>query len=380
MLDAEFIAALRDAPASVRTIAWMRTVEAVGAETSDATFTELEAILAAWPARWRPAWGGWYADVDIVESGGPHEETRLDIFKGLHEPTSPAFRLARHIGLWFDGGVGAEQIAALAKWPWLRTITSVSLETGYLPDLPAAIAEFARAPTTGHLREYTLGLRGAAEAELALILASLPAELERLWLHDVRIGPRFATLLADALAARRHLVGLGLHGCTLGIDGLTTLAELGAFDRLSELSLRGVRLDDAAAGHLARHRGPAALRKLDLEEQFFDGADSMMQGPGLLALADAGWFDRLESLTLSYHQMRGDAFARLLERADLRELRHLRLYCTGFDGTDAARLRSARDRLPALEHLELAYTHLGDAIERSLPDEFRSARVRRWTG
>lgn len=380
LLISGFLAALRDAPASVRTIAWTRTVAAIDEQTSDPTFAELERILAPWPARARPAWGGWYADVETIEANGPHEEYRRDIFKRLLDPTVPAFRLARHVGMWFDDGVGAEQIAALAEWPSLRTITSVSLQTHWRPELATAIAEFARAPTTAHLREYTLGLDGVTEAGLDAILDALPIGLERLWIHDVRIGSSFARRLADALATRPHLTGLALHHCELGSAGIATLAECGALDRLAELTLRGVRLDDDAAATWARRRSSGALRRLDLEEQFFDGQDKMMQGSGLIALADAGWFDALQSLSLSYHQMRGDAWAQTLDRADLRQLSHLRLHCTGFDASDAERLRAAPDRLPSLEHLELAYTHLGDPAERTLNDEFRSARVRRWIG
>jgi hypothetical protein len=388
-IDAEFIAALRDAPASVRVHAWIRTVQGIDAQTSDATFTELERILAPWPARSRPAWGGWYADVETIESGGPHEEYRRDIFRGLREPTEPAFRLARHVGMWFDEGVGIEQIAAFARWPSLRTITSVSLETRYRPELSAAIAEFARSSSTQHLREYTLGLGRITEVDLTMVLEALPDKLERLWIHDVRMDSRgsghaeqtcFARLLSDALITRSSFVGLALHASELGCEGIATLVERGAFDRLTELTLHGVRLDDAAASSWARHRATGTLRKLALEEQFFDGHDAMMQGPGLLALAEAGWLDRLESLALSYHRLDGDTLAQLLERADLRELRHLKLYCTGFDPSAAARLRSARAQLPALEHLELSYTQLDDATVRTLAEEFQSARVRRWIG
>lgn len=388
-IDSEFIAALRDAPASVRVLAWIRTIQGVDAQTTDATFTELERILAPWPARSRPAWGGWYADVETIESGGPYDESRRDIFQCLREPTEPAFRLARHVGMWFDEGVGIEQIAAFARWPSLRTITSVSLETRYRPELSAAIAEFARSSGTQHLREYTLGLGRVTETDLTMILDALPNRLERLWIHDVRMGPCrpghseqtcFARRLADALATRPSFVGLALHACELGCEGISTLAERGVFDRLTELTLRGVRLDDTAASSWARHRATGTLRQLALEEQFFDGQDAMMQGPGLLALAEAGWLDRLESLSLSYHRFDGDTLVQLLERADLRELRHLKLYCTGFDTNGAARLRAARAKLPALEHLELSYTQLDDATTGTLAEEFQSARVRRWIG
>ena len=379
-LDAECFAALRDAPASVRMIAWMRTVEQIDSGTSEAIFAELERILAPWPARSRPAWGGWYADVEIIEASGPHEEERRDIFRCLLENTVPAFRLARHVGMWFDNGVGAEQIAAFARWPSLRTITSVSLETRYRPELATAIAEFARAPTTAHLREYTLGLAGATQLGIEAILDALPMQLERLWIHDIRIGPSFATILADALAKRPNLIGLALYNCELGAGGIATLAERGTFDLLGELTLHGVRLDDAAATILAGRTASGLLRKLDLEEQFFQGYDSMMHGPGLIALTDAGWFDGLESLELSYHEMHGEAFARLLERADLHELRHLNLNCTGFDAIDAARLRGARDRLPMLEHLVLEYTRAGSETERDLSQEFRSPCVRSFVG
>jgi hypothetical protein len=283
--------------------------------------------------------------------------------------------------MWFDDGVGAEQIAAFARWTALRTITSVSLQTHYRPELLAAIVEFARSSHTRHLREYTLALASATQTSLARVLDALPDGLERLWIHDVRIEPAsFARMLADALAMRPSFIGLAVHACQLGADGVATLVERGAFDRLTELTLRGVRLDDSAATSWARHRPTGALRKLDLEEQFFDGKDSMMAGPGLLALAEAGWLDRLESLTLSYHRLCGDTLARVLERADLRELRHLKLFCTGFDAVDAARLRAARAQLPALEHLELSYTQLDDATARTLAEEFQSARVRRWIG
>jgi hypothetical protein len=379
-IDAEFISALRDAPASVRVHAWIRMVQAIDKHTSEESFAELERVLAPWPARSRPAWGGWYANVETIDASGPHEEDRRDIFQSLRWPIEPAFRVARHVGMWFDDGVGAEQIAAFARWPSLRTITSVSLQTHYRPELPAAIAEFARADTTAHLREYTLGLASATQPGLEAVLDALPSGLERLWIHDVRIEPTsFARLLADTLVTRPSFVGLAVHACQLGTEGMATLIERGAFDRLTELTLRGVRLDDTAAASWARHRAPAALRELDLEEQYFDG-NHAMQGPGLIALAEAGWLDRLESLKLSYHRFCGDTLAQLLERADLRDLRHLLLHCTGFDASGVQRLRAAREQLPALEHLELSYTQLDDATARTLADEFQSAGVRRWIG
>jgi hypothetical protein len=389
-IDAEFLASLRDAPASVRVHAWIRMIQAIQSEQaseseqaqpSEATFTELDRILVSWPARSRPAWGDWYADVETTESNSQWEhETRSDIFQRLRQPTEPAFRLARHVGMWFDEGVGAEQIAAFARWPSLRTITSVSLDTRYQPELSDAIAEFARSGQTQHLREYTLGLGGVTPAGLEEIFEALPVCLERLWIYDVRIEPAsFVQLLMDALAMWPRRVGLAVHRCDLGPEGVHTLAECGAFDRLTELTLHGVRLDDAAAARWAMNRPPGGLRKLDLEEQYFDGKHAM-QGPGLLALVEAGWLDKLESLSLSYHQLSGDTLTQVLERADLRELRHLRLHCTGFDASDAAQLRAARPHLPALEHVEISYTQLDDAAAHALAEEFKSARVRRWIG
>jgi hypothetical protein len=376
-LDAAFVDALRDASPSVRVVAWMRTVEAVGAGgVAPETFAALEHALASWPARARPAWGGWYAEVDTAEATGPDDPGR-DVFRRLREPTTPAFRLARHVGLWFDEGVGAEEIAALACWPWLASITSVSLQTSYRAPLATAIADFARAPTARHIRELTLGLGGVGPAEVAAVLDALPHALERLWIHDVRMGPCFAELLADWVAARPQLVGLAVHGCELGAAGLRTLVERGAFDRLGELTLRGAQLDDAAARDWARRDASGRLRMLDLEEQFFDG-NHAMQGEGLVALAEAGWLDGLESLALSYHRLCGDSLARVLARAELTRLRHLRLHCAGVEPSDAARLRAARAELPALEHLELSYTQLGDAAERELADALTSARVAAW--
>lgn len=379
-IDEEFIASLRDAPASVRAHAWMRTVQAIHAQTSDATITELDRLLASWPATSRPAWGDWYADVETVESGAAWEDgSRQEIFQRLRLPTEPVFRLARHVGMRFDEGVGAEQIAEFARWPSLRTITSVSLDARHQPELLDAIAEFARSSQTQHLREYTLGLGGVTQSGLEEILEALPLCLERLWIHDVRIEPAsFVQLLMDALAMWPRRVGLAVHRCDLGPEGVHALAECGAFDRLTELTLRDVRLDDAAAARWAMNRPPGGLRKLELEEKYFDGKYAM-QGPGLLELTDAGWLDKLESLSLSYHSS-GDTLARVLERADFRELRHLKLHCTGFDASNAAQLRSARPHLPALEHVELSYTQLDDAAERALEEEFKSARVRWWIG
>lgn len=376
--DDVFLAALRDAPRSLRVLLWMRTVERVmAAEPAPETFVALEQALAAWPARSRPAWAGWHADVEVTEATG-YDDPGRHIFRGLREPSTPAFRLARHVGLWFDEGVGADEIDALARWPWLATITSVSLQTCYSRELVAAIVGFLRAPTTGHLRELTLGLGGVDEAGLAAILDALPSGLERLWIHDVHLGPCFAERLAACVVARPSLVGLHLHACLVGAEGLRTLFERGVLDGLVELTLHGAQLDDAAACDWARRRAPGRLRVLDLEEQCFDG-NHAMQGDGLAALAEAGWLDGLESLTLSYHQFSGDSLARVLARADLTQLRHLRLWCAGVLPGDAAALRAARaTRLPALEHLELSYSQLGDPAERELGDELTSARVRAW--
>lgn len=376
--DVAFLAALREAPRSLRVSLWLRTVERMMAsEPPKETFAALEEALASWPARSRPAWAGWHAEVEVTEATG-YDDPGRHIFRGLREPNTAAFGLARHVGLWFDEGVGAAEIEALARWPWLSTITSVSLQTRYGRELVTAIVGFLRAPTTQHLRELTLGLGGIDEIGLAAVLDALPVALERLWIHDVHLGPPFAERLAACVVARPSLVGLHLHACKVGADGLHALVERGAFDGLAELTLHGAQLDDAAACDWARRRAPGRLRVLDLEEQYFDG-NHAMQGDGLAALAEAGWLDGLESLTLSYHQFSGDSLARVLARADLTQLRHLRLWCAGVQPGDAAELRAARaTRLPALEHFELAYSQLGDPAERELGDELTSARVRAW--
>lgn len=377
-LDAAFIAGLREAPRSARVSLWMRTVEAVDAgSVAEDTMVAIEAALASWPARARAAWGGWYADVEVTEATGPDDPGR-HIFRSLREPTNPAFRLARHVGLWFDEGVGAEQIDALARWPWLPSITSVSLHAKWSGALAAAIAGFLRTPTTAHLRELTLGLGGIDDAGIAAILDALPPGLERLWIHDVRVGPALAERLARCVAARPSFVGLHVHGCDMGAEGVRTLVDGGAFDPLVELTLHGARLGDAAAQQWASRRAPGHLRVLDLEEQYFDG-DHGMKGEGLAALAEAGWIDGLESLVLSYHRFGGEPLARVLARADLTRLRHLRLWCTDTEPADAERLRAARaERLPALEHLEVMYSQLGDDVERALCEEMTSERMRRW--
>ncbi len=320
---------------------------------------------------------GWYAEVEVTEPTG-YDDPGRHIFRQLREPKNAAFRLARHVGMWFDEGVGVEQIEALARWPWLASITSVSLQTRYDDALAVAIERFLRAPETKHLRELTLGLAGATAARVGAILEALPSELERLWIHDVRDDPGFPEQLAACVAERPGLVGLAVHGCELGGDGVRTLVEGGAFDRLAELTLHGARLGDAAAMGWARRGAQGRLRVLDLEEQYFDG-NHAMAGEGLAALAEAGWLDGLESLSLSYHQLGGEPLARVLERADLTKLRHLRLWCTGTEPADAERLRAAREtELPALEHLEVMYSQLGDEGERELGSALTSERVRAW--
>lgn len=377
-LDSSFIAALRDAPRSCRVTLWMRTVEAVDAGgASPEVLAALEGALAPWPARSRPAWAGWHADVEVTEPTG-YDDPGRHIFRGLREPKNAAFRLARHVGMWFDEGVGVEQIEALAEWPWLAGILSVSLRTAYDDALAVAIERFLRAPGTRHLRELTLGLAGATAPRVAAILDALPRGLERLWIHDVRDHGGFAEQLSACVAARPGLVGLAVHACELGAAGLRTLVDGGAFDRVAELTLHGVRLGDTEATEWARRRAPGHLRVLDLEEQYFDG-DHAMKGEGLAALAEAGWLDGLESLALSYHQLGGEPLVRVLERADLTKLRHMRLWCTGTELADAERLRAARaTKLPALEHVEVMYSQLGDAEESKLGRELTSERVRAW--
>lgn len=363
--------AVRTLPCSARVHVWMRVID--HAEHAPASELDaLDAALAAWPARARNAWGGWYADVERVEHGGPWGDAYVqEVYRGLVTPSVPMWRLARHVGLWFGGVVGAPEIAALAAWPPLATITSVSLRACRSVEVADEIARFLAAPTTAHVREYTLALGGIEAWRVARVLAAIPREVERLWIHDIEV-PECAQLLADVVADRPGLRGLAIYDCALGERGIRQLGERGSFDRIAELTLDRVGLDGRAVEQMATRPASGRLTELEL-----GGVGLGLGGPAVAALARAGWLAAVESLSLPELAADGEALDQVLGGGQLSRLRHLRLRGGTFGAPEAASLRGRSASLPMLEHLEVGDTSLA-APERVWREEFTSARVRRF--
>lgn len=361
--------AVRTLPCSARMHVWMRVID--HAEHAPASELDaLDAALAAWPARARNAWGGWYADVLRVEQGGgPWSDGYVqEVYRGLIAPSVPMWRLARHVGLWFGDGVGAPEIAALAAWPALATITSVSLRACRSAAVADEIVRFLAAPTTAHLREHTLALGGIDAGRVARVLAAIPREVERLWIHEIEV-PECAQLLADFIADHPGLRGLAVHDCALGERGIWQLGERGSFDRLAELTLDRVGLDGRAVEHLATRPASGRLTELEL-----GGVGLGLGGPAVAALARAGWLAAVESLSLPELAAEGEAPG----RGQLSRLRHLRLRGGTFAEAEAVRLRGWSASLPLLEHVEVGDPWWVAPEQRGWREEFTSARVRRF--
>ena len=358
-------------PRLLRRDAWFRVVDAV----ADASADEIERFdraLRAWWGAERNAYPTWWCTTERVGEG-PWTEGH-DVFRGFVEPTERAFRLARQLVLEAPEGIDETTLSSLAGLPWLVGISALVLNAQRSPRLAAAIASFARDPRTAHVREYELELSGLELDRVLAVLDSLPLSLERLVVHGVR-DPRFAAELASRLASRPSLVRLGLFGIPLGREGLAALATSGAFDRLDALSLYEVGLDDEAARAWSLRAPSSRLRVLELGERN-EALGAPMHGPGLVALADAGWLDGLESLVLARHALVGDVFRHVLARADLARLDGLLLADLPFGEGDLERLRHAGERLPALACLRLVRTSLGEERERwlerlALPPRFR---------
>lgn len=223
--------------------------------------------------------------------------------------------------------------------------------------------------------------------------------LRRLRRLDLR-GNALGVEGARALLA--HPMWVALEELDLGVDvyGFTedpeALQGLGAFERLRELSLDGLGLQNAGATALGELRAPAQLERLDLSvnaigdrgaRQLARGAllshlrelsmaNNPLRAPGAEALLEAlPVGERLEELDLSGSFL-GESGARALARAEhLRGLRRLRLADSDLGAAGVWALAQA-EHLASLEVLDMHGVGMGDEGARALAQASQLSSLR----
>jgi len=220
-----------------------------------------------------------------------------------------------------------------------------------------------------HLAEWPDALRAAPASWTERLLREGTHEprfraARALTASPLRLGPRLVKLVCrrDELTHLRHL---DLSGSPMMARGTESLAHCKHLAGLEQLALRGCRLGMHGVGRLSLGHGFAALRALNLSDNF-------MGGRGLELLLVGG---RLESLTLQSNLLDRVAM-RALANADLGRLRWLDL-SANLIGDDALEALLEAPWLPGLRGLSLAWSaDRFDGPRMSEPRVHRGSRPR----
>jgi hypothetical protein len=161
---------------------------------------------------------------------------------------------------WSDGPLSTHDLSALASWPGLTGLRSLTLRANRLRKDAFAHWPAASMPS---LRELELSHQDTGDEATALWLdRSAARNLERLALPGLGLGEATARAIARLQAGSLERLELAANG--LDAAALTTILEAPWLDRLRVLDLTANQLGDDGADLLARHPRTAALDALHL--------------------------------------------------------------------------------------------------------------------
>ncbi len=345
--------------------------------------------------------------------------------KALGLLRSPRLARLQSLSLWPGDRVN-EALEAVGSSPHLRALTRLEIDSHELGDEGLGI--LARSPLLARLQ----GLRVSGhEIQLpgarALINSPLAAGLTDL---DLGWWSEIGDAGGHALAAATHLRHLTSLHPAFGLEeeGAAALASAGHLGSLRCLDLSGNEIRDEGLRAVVSAPQWAGLRELNLHRNVIgpDGLGYLTRSPtwrGLtkLTLADTGFiyavnsallgdagaaaiagspcleelefcasemgprgawelagrdFPRLESLELSYNEMRDEGLGHLLSRGRFPRLRRLSVRFAELTSA-GVRALAASPLLDRLTELKLTHNQIGDQGAAALAASRRTSRLRR---
>uniref|UniRef100_A0A672NLZ3 NACHT domain-containing protein n=1 Tax=Sinocyclocheilus grahami TaxID=75366 RepID=A0A672NLZ3_SINGR len=299
------------------------------------------------------------ASINIITEGNSRPRST---FVGHSENFSPALQSISFDDCDIEGQHLAPLTLPIQKCHALQDLRFSQLKVDRKgADFFSAVIPFLR-----NLRNLTLDLKGAAEDEVATLMAALPktTSFESLSLSQLVLGDHGATVLGRALQSVPNLKSINLSQCSgwTAARGRDLVRGLVQCVSLAEIRLDSVILDEEGITILAQGFSRlTSLRRLRLESWRI--GDS---GTYELVKYIPSWTE-LVKLSLSENQFGQQGSMSLCE--GLMSMKALKiLHLTSIGSSDLVGVASSLKHCPSIEDVSLSWNLCDDSLARTLAE------------
>ncbi|XP_016086238.1 protein NLRC5 [Sinocyclocheilus grahami] len=343
------------------------------------------------------------ASINIITEGNSRPRST---FVGHSENFSPALQSISFDDCDIEGQHLAPLTLPIQKCHALQDLRFSQLKVDRKgADFFSAVIPFLR-----NLRNLTLDLKGAAEDEVATLMAALPktTSFESLSLSQLVLGDHGATVLGRALQSVPNLKSINLSQCSgwTAARGRDLVRGLVQCVSLAEIRLDSVILDEEGITILAQGFSRlTSLRRLSLNKIRVVTSETFVNGTGILCLlasfkgfrqmeeieleswriGDSGTYElvkyipswtELVKLSLSDNNVTDQAGEKLLAAlSHCRVLQKLQLSKNQLGQASAAKLAQVVPLLPQLSELNLSENQFGQQGSMSLCEGLMSMKA-----